>query len=75
MKKISVIIAKQHSTSITLEDEFYKALCQIAKEQKINVNQLITMVDSTRTTPNLSSALRVYVLKTLQEKLSLIKTN
>lgn len=70
MRKISVIIAGQHATSITLEDEFYEALCLIAQEKNIGINQLVTIVDSNRTTPNLSSALRLYVLKTLQNKLS-----
>ncbi len=69
MKKISVIIAGRHATSVTLEDEFYEALCRLAAEKGICVNRLITMIDSERSTTNLSSALRLYVLKSLQEKL------
>ncbi len=71
MKKFSVIIANRHATSISLEEEFYDALNQIATEKNMHLNQLITEIDSTRKTPNLSSALRLYVLKNLQEKIKL----
>ncbi len=70
MKKFSVIIAQRHSTSISLEEEFYEAFLEIVKEKNTTVNQLITEIDSNRTTTNLSSALRLYILKHLQEKLS-----
>lgn len=69
MKKFSVVIANRHATSISLEEEFYEALCQIADEKNIPLNQLITNIDNSRETPNLSSALRLYILKTLQEKI------
>lgn len=72
MKKFSVIIAKRHATSISLEEEFYLALAAIAKEKNIPLNELITEIDSTRETENLSSALRLYVLKNLQQKLKTI---
>ena len=65
MRKFSVIIAGRHATSISLEDEFYAALCALAAER----NMTLTEMDGTRTTPNLSSALRLYVLKSLLEKL------
>lgn len=70
MKKFSVIIANQHTTSISLEEEFYEALCNIARERKLSPNKLITEIDKTRTTPNLSSAIRLYILKSLQKKLA-----
>ena len=69
MKKFSIIIAKQHATSISLEEEFYQALTEIAKERNITVNTLITQIDKNRNTTNLSSALRLFVLRNLQEKL------
>lgn len=69
MKKISVVIAHRHATSISLEEEFYIELCKLATEQNTTVKQLITDIDKTRTTPNLSSALRLYVLNKLLEKL------
>ena len=69
MKKYSVIIAGQHSTSISLEEDFYQVLLDIAKEKNITPFALITEIDLARTTPNLSSAIRVYILKYLQDKL------
>lgn len=62
MKKISVLIAGRHATSLSLEEEFVDALKQIAKAQKKSVNDLITQIDATRKNKNLSSAVRVYVL-------------
>jgi len=69
LKKYSVIIAGQHSTSISLEEDFYQVLLDIAKEKNITPFALITEIDLARTTPNLSSAIRVYILKYLQDKL------
>ena len=69
MKKFSVLIAKRHATSISLEEDFYDALTNIAKEKNIPLSTLITEIDKTRSTENLSSALRLYILKNLQEKL------
>lgn len=69
MKKFSVVIAHRHATSISLEEEFYTELCKLATEQNTTIKQLITDIDKTRTTPNLSSALRLYVLNKLLEKL------
>ena len=68
MKKISVLIAGRHATSISLEDEFYQELIRIADEQKISRNELITQIDNTRSEQNLSAAIRIYILKYLQEK-------
>ncbi len=72
MNKRSVRISG-HDTSVTLEDEFWSALKNIAREKNISVNQLILEIDETRASnlsSNLSSALRLYVLQHLQEKLS-----
>ena len=62
MRKISVIIAGRHSTSICLEDEFYEILKQIAEQRKISINALVTEIDANRTQDNLSSAIRIYIL-------------
>ncbi len=70
MKKFSVVIAGRHATSISLEEEFYQELSRLAGEKKTTLNKLITEIDRTRNTPNLSSALRLYVLQSLQEKLN-----
>ena len=68
MIKKSVVIAGRHATSIWLEKEFYDALQSIADEQQISLNRLITIIDSERTSSNLCSALRLYVLKYYQQK-------
>lgn len=69
MKKFSIIIAGRHATSISLEEEFYSALQQLVKEKNTTLNELITEIDKERTTQNLSSAIRLYILKSLQDKL------
>ncbi len=69
MKKFSLIIANRHATSISLEDDFYQALTQIAKEKNLSIPKLVTLIDKSKTIPNLSSAIRVYILKHLQSKL------
>jgi len=66
MKKISVLIAGRHATSVSLEEEFVEALKKIAAQRGQSVNDIITQIDSSRGRKNLSSAIRIYVLKTIQ---------
>lgn len=68
MRKKSVLIAGRHATSICLEDEFFEALQLIAAEQNLSLNQLVTNIDKERSTSNLSSAIRLYILKYYQQK-------
>ena len=71
MIKRSVIIAGRHNTSITLEEEFLHELEHIATMEHKTINDIVTEIDNTRSTPNLSSAIRVYILnyiKHLQNK-------
>jgi predicted DNA-binding ribbon-helix-helix protein len=52
-----------HETSVTVEDPFWQALREIARERgKITV-ALINSITSKRVEGNLSSALRVFVLE------------
>lgn len=68
MKKHSVTLYG-HRTSITLEDEFWQTLKDIAAHQGMSLASIIQAVDEKRGLKyNLSSALRVYVLKHYQEK-------
>ena len=70
MKKISVVIAGRHYTSITLEEEFYEVLLSIAKANNQSINALVTEIDINRDEgTNLSSAIRLYVLKYLINKI------
>jgi predicted DNA-binding ribbon-helix-helix protein len=64
IKKRSVDIAG-HRTSVSIEAPFWDALREIAARQKVSVNELIAIIDNARE-GNLSSAIRVYVLKDLQ---------
>jgi predicted DNA-binding ribbon-helix-helix protein len=66
IRKHSVIIAG-HATSISLEAEFWEALKVIAERRKTSLNALVATIDSERR-GNLSSALRVFVLRDLQER-------
>ncbi|MCB1562098.1 MAG: ribbon-helix-helix domain-containing protein [Alphaproteobacteria bacterium] len=67
MKKHSVKIAG-HATSITLEDAFWDELKDEAGRQGKSINALIAEIDEMRE-ENLSSAIRVYLLKGLQSRL------
>ena len=61
LRKRSILVAG-HASSISLEDVFWRELTNIAKRQQCSLNQLGTEIDRTRT-GNLSSAIRVFVLK------------
>lgn len=63
-KKRSVTIAG-HATSITLEEPFWNALKAAAKSQDISLQNLIAQIDEQRGENNLSSALRLFVLRSL----------
>jgi predicted DNA-binding ribbon-helix-helix protein len=74
MRKRSITI-HGHQTSISLEDEFWEELAAIAQARKLSLNALVTEVDKARSNPkgvpgNLSSTLRVYVLKQAKRKIS-----
>ena len=65
LAKRSVLVAGHH-TSLTLEDVFWGALKDIAAQRGLSVNALVTEIDAGRT-GNLSSAVRVFVLRTLRD--------
>lgn len=67
VRKRSVTIAG-HRTSISLEEEFWVALKALANRESRPLNDLITEIDAQRGNRNLSSALRVHILKTLQQE-------
>ncbi len=66
MLKKSVVIAGRHQTSISLEDEFYVELQRIATQKGLSINQLVTEIDRQRQHENLSSAIRIFILKFLK---------
>ena len=66
MRKHSVVLFG-HATSLSLEDEFWEELQKIAERKKCPLRVLIAEIDKNRTT-NLSSALRVFILKSLKSE-------
>ncbi|MDA0368217.1 MAG: ribbon-helix-helix domain-containing protein [Proteobacteria bacterium] len=64
MAKRSVIVAG-HRTSVSLESEFWDELALLAKARGVSLNALVAEVDETRT-GNLSSALRLFVLRSVK---------
>jgi predicted DNA-binding ribbon-helix-helix protein len=64
MRKHSLVIAG-HATSVSLEQEFWDVLKEIADRRGIALAALIAEVDAERE-ENLSSALRLHVLRALR---------
>ena len=62
IKKHSIALAG-HKTSISLEDEFWKSLREIAHERGTTLPRLIEEIDMERKSDNLASALRIFVLR------------
>ena len=60
--KRSVII-DGHKTSVSLEDPFWTDLKKIAHAQKMTLSALVAEIDGTREHGNLSSAIRLFVLR------------
>ena len=59
--KRSIVIAG-HKTSVSLEDEFWNSLKEIAGERGMTVAELVAAIDGEREHANLSSAIRLFVL-------------
>lgn len=67
MLKRSLTIAG-HRTSLALEAEFWAGLEAMAEERKEPLAATIRTIDESREEPNLSSAVRVAVLRWYQRK-------
>ncbi len=57
------ISIKGHRTSVSLEKEFWNAFQNIAVREQKTIPILISEIDDQRGSNNLSSAIRVYILK------------
>ena len=66
MQKRSVTLSG-HPTSISVETEFWDVLKSIARERRQTISSLISDLDRERE-GNLSSAIRLFVLREIQEK-------
>jgi predicted DNA-binding ribbon-helix-helix protein len=62
ISKRSVVIAG-HKTSVSLEDVFWNALKDIAHGRGETLPHLIASIDANRRSGNLSSAVRIFVLR------------
>ncbi|RYX92319.1 MAG: aryl-sulfate sulfotransferase [Bradyrhizobiaceae bacterium] len=69
IKKRSLVIAG-HRTSVSLEDEYWETLKSIAAKRRVNLSQLVGTIDTGRSNNNLSSALRLFVLDQLKQRIN-----
>jgi predicted DNA-binding ribbon-helix-helix protein len=60
--KRSIVLAG-HKTSVSLEDEFWRGLKEIAGKRLVTLSTLVDTIDAQRQQGNLSSALRLFVLE------------
>ncbi len=65
--KRSISIAG-HRTSISLEEPFWEELQLIASRRGVSIQRLVGEIDEGRAGENLSSALRVFVLRDVQAR-------
>jgi predicted DNA-binding ribbon-helix-helix protein len=68
IKKRSIALAG-HKTSVSLEDEFWECLREIAEKRGETSIKLITDIDAEREFSNLSSAIRMFVLRYYRDEL------
>ena len=62
------IFINGRKTSVSLENEFWAGLHDIAKSRKTTAAELAGEIDRQRTTVNLSSAIRIYVYNYFRSK-------
>jgi predicted DNA-binding ribbon-helix-helix protein len=64
-KRVASVVRKRsvrvgtHLTSLTVEDEFWEGLKEIARERQLPLNTLITDIHKQRQHANLSSVIRL----------------
>ena len=59
-----------HRTSISLEQAFWIQLKELCTDKGVSINECITQIDNRRihkSEPNLSSAIRVFILNYIQK--------
>ena len=69
VSKRSIVIAG-HQTSVSLEDEFWNSLKEIAGERGMTLAALVATIDGNRQHANLSSAIRLFVLGVYRDQRS-----
>jgi predicted DNA-binding ribbon-helix-helix protein len=67
VSKRSIVVAG-HKTSVSLEDEFWKSLKEIAGQRGMTLQELVGAIDGDREHANLSSAIRLFVLSVYRDQ-------
>ncbi|MGA9515462.1 MAG: ribbon-helix-helix domain-containing protein [Pseudolabrys sp.] len=68
------IILNGHKTSVSVENEFWHALREIAGHEHTTVPMLVERIDGSRDICNLSSAIRVFVFNRFRASDALAKS-
>ncbi len=55
------VVLRGHKTSVSLENDFWNGLRDIAERQKTTLSALVQKIDADREYANLSSAIRIHV--------------
>ncbi|MBM1309084.1 ribbon-helix-helix domain-containing protein [Sulfitobacter mediterraneus] len=64
------VTLKGHRTSVSLEDEFWREFRAIAGQRGLPINALVAQIDAERGLDlGLASAIRLFVLRSLKERL------
>ena len=67
--KRSIVIGG-HKTSVSLEEPFWTALKEIARQRGTTLSELVTTINAGRQNSNLSSLVRLFVLQFYQNETS-----
>jgi predicted DNA-binding ribbon-helix-helix protein len=68
IKKHTIFLAGRQ-TRVSLEEEFWKSLRGIAREQGETLSGLLVKIDAGRKSANLSSAIRMFILRYYRDRL------
>ena len=64
------IVVSGRKTSVSLEDQFWNSLKEIARERNMTVGELVGAIDVDRQHGNLSSAIRLFVLGVYRDQVA-----
>jgi predicted DNA-binding ribbon-helix-helix protein len=67
-RKRSIVLGA-HRTSVSLEDAFWKSFREIARARGETLSNLLVKIDGDRQSANLSSAIRLFVLRYYRDEL------
>jgi predicted DNA-binding ribbon-helix-helix protein len=69
------IVLDGHKTSVSLENEFWHGLREIAVRENTALSTLVGKIDSERNSCNLSSAIRVHVFNYFRSQASRLESS